>query len=87
MNKAVDKFIERITKQMVIPLGESLENDDIEKIANNFKGILETSIRKYVPHTKIKTNKIMLSGQTLSLQGESKRFQRKIFRLNPRTCN
>lgn len=83
----MNKFIERKTKQLVIPLNDSLENGDLETITTDFKKILEDSVKKYVPLAKIKTNKIMLSTQSLALQRESKKLQRKIHRLNPGLAN
>lgn len=84
---SMNKYIERKTKEMVIPLNANIDVEGIEKIAINFKNIMETSIIRYVPNTKIKTNKIMLSSQTLSLQRECKKIQRNFFRLNPLICN
>lgn len=77
----LNRFIER-NSELEIPTNTNINNEQIDKITDEFENICRNAVSKYVPTTKIE-NKKYLSKTTKKLLRESKRLQRLLFRGGP----
>lgn len=76
-----NKYVERHTKQIVVPLFKNIDIKSVDTITGEYNTIIQNALSKFIPLARTNTDsRIILSSQTRALQKQCKNRQRKLFR-------